>query len=160
MTIQIGVRGGKLLTKSGETEIENSGNLIRELNLWLNNGYELVGIVDGIYNLIEDKEQLCFIEYHDYAKDYHYYEVATHATAYLFRLYYNGSLNNVKLFGPCNTPGIGLNGEIEEMELNPSFINIIDLRKKSEECINLFRLLEKRTNIFLKDAILEDLSNQ
>ena len=159
MSIKIEMIGGNLKVSDSGVDVDNCGNLIEELNGWLNNGWKLSGVDGGVYTLEEDKEQLCFVEYNDYVKDYHYYEIVTHATAHLFRMYYDGCLTHVELFGDCNTPGLKLNGEIEEMELESSFVNIIDLRGKTEETINLFRNIEKRTNIRIKDAILEDLSN-
>lgn len=127
--------------------LDNCGNLIEELNSWLNNGYKLVKIKDGTYFLDEDEAQLALVEYESKdGKDteYYYCQIMTQAQAFCIRQYFGAVLDD---------------GNGNEIFIDEDFVKIIDLRGRSSEYIESIRDRKPFTDDFdLLELVLEDLS--
>lgn len=148
--LTIEMRDNNLLKKIDGEEIITFEPLmlIDELNYYMNNGWKLIDIKDGVYGLEIDEEQLCYIEYTDLNdhlnKHIYYCKVLTHADAHLIRQYYD-----------C---------EIEDSygiiyDLNQNKINILDLRFIDKFQIQHFQEEESINNIDLIKLIKENIYN-
>ena len=109
-------------------------------------------IEDGIYTLVEDKSQLMYVMYRDEEIDHSYHEVITHATANLIRMYFDF---NISIAVDTKDGQI----ELEEYVLDANKFTMIDLRNKDADVIDEYKKLEKLTNLYVLDAIEEDISN-
>lgn len=122
--------------------------LIDELNYYMNNGWKLVSIEDGVYSLEIDEEQLCYMEYTDLNdhlnKHIYYCKVLTHADAHLIRNYYDVEIED--------NDGI-------VYDLNQNKFNILDLRYIDKFQIQFFQEEENDNNIDLLKIVKEYMAN-
>lgn len=122
--------------------------LIDELNYYMNNGWKLVSIEDGVYSLEIDEDQLCYVEYTDLNdhlnKHVYYCKVLTHADAHLIRCYYDCWIED--------NDGIAY-------DLNQNKFNILDLRYIDKFQIQFFKEEENDNNIDLLKIVKEYMEN-
>lgn len=137
---------GSLVTKFEDRVVDDYGCILKELTSWLNNGYKLLSIKDGIYEVDIDEEQLCRVEFEDNENNIYFKQVMTIANAEKFKSYYGAALNLTKKD----------NTEIE-VDFKAENCRIIDLRGQSSEYINLLKADDSQ-NIDLEEAIDDDLS--
>lgn len=148
--LTIEIRDGNLLKMHDGYDVTeyDAYNLVSELNYYMNNGWKLVSIEDGVYSLEVDREQLMYVEYHNYDNDTkhsnYYTKVMTHADASMIRQYYNCQVED--------------ENEIV-YELNENDFQMIDLRFCSEDKIN-YLIDRDYTNMpDLLELIKESISN-
>lgn len=147
--LTIEMRDGKLLKMwNGVNFTEyDSTDLISELNSYLNNGWKLISIENGIYSLKVDELQLMYLDYecfNESINEYKYYtKVITQAEAYLIRSYYNSEVEDE-------------DGNI--YSLDEGLFEMTDLRFVTEDKINYLKSRDYTNMVDLLELIKKDMS--
>lgn len=147
--LTIEMRDGKVLKMWNEYNITeyDSTDLIEELNSYLNNGWKLISIENGVYNLDVDETQLMYVNYFYYDEELEevmtYNKVISHADAYLIRQYFNCEVTDEDNY---------------IYKLNERNFEMLDLRYFSDELIKYYIEKECSSMFDLLELIKDNMS--